>query len=95
MWLARTCTLWLIGIAAADVLWPPTERPPDVRIGGALVVLAVLVALGAGRRVRAIRVGAMAVAIVLAGAGRVWLARPRFDPGDIAHWRDRGARSVV
>ena len=94
MWLARTCTLWLIGIAAADVLWPPTERPPDVRIGGALVVLAVLVALGAGRRVRAIRVGAMAVAIVLAGAGRVWLARPRFDPGDIAHWRDRGARSV-
>ncbi|MCC7018514.1 MAG: ComEC/Rec2 family competence protein [Ardenticatenales bacterium] len=94
MWLARTCTLWLIGIAAADGLWPPTERPPDVRLGGALVVLAVLVALSAGRRVRAVRVGAMAVAIVLAGAGRVWLARPRFDPGDIALWRDRGARSV-
>ena len=50
MWLARTCTLWLIGIAAADVLWPPTERPPDVRIGGALVVLAVPLALGPRQR---------------------------------------------
>ncbi len=95
MLLARLCVAWLVGVAVADAVWPPTG-PPPARAGPVVAALCVA-ALAAAWRWRgrpALARAALAAACLAAGAGRVWAGRPRFEAGDIAGWRDRGEVTV-
>lgn len=95
MLLARLAACWLVGVAVADALWAPTGPPPAS--AGPVVAALGAAALAAAWRWRAVPAAAAALlggACLLAGAGRVWAGRPRFAPGDIAGWRDRGAVTV-
>ncbi|MEO8083204.1 MAG: hypothetical protein ABI780_05230, partial [Ardenticatenales bacterium] len=102
MLLARLCAAWLVGIAVADVLWPPIAPPPPgngaVLLG--VLLLAVLSAIVTPRiaaRHRGLhwlpRVMTLTLVAVLA-AGRVWLARPRFDAAHVASMCDRGTVTI-
>lgn len=94
MLLARLCAAWLVGVAVADVLWPPIGPPPPgsgpaVAAGIALAAAAALAAaLRRGSRRPCAAVSLALVAFL--AAGRVWLSRPRFDAGHVAARRDRG-----